>query len=101
MPRSTMARFWLRSWLDLINPKKEGVAVDVVSEITLIINQLVAALEEHETRLRLVETAQVRAELVQMESKIRGISDLDKQAKASKALKNLAELFGISDFSDC
>jgi hypothetical protein len=75
--------------------------VELLAQFGVIVNEVAAALQEHEKRLQLVETEELRAELAQMETKIRCIHDLEKQAQASAALKNLAELFGISDFSDC
>ncbi len=85
----------------MINSKREKLLVDVLAQIGVIVSEVGVALREHEDRLQLVEKAELRAELAQMESKIRGIHDLEKQAQASAALRNLAELFGISDFSDC
>ncbi len=82
-------------------PDQQSIIGEAVVDIGLILNQIATALVEHEKRLHMVETSEVKAELAQMEYKIRGLHDLGKQAQALAALKNLAELFGISDFSDC
>ena len=90
-----------RRYCTVSKPDQQRIIGEAVIDIGLILNQIADALEEHEKRLRMVEISELRAVLAQVECKIRGLHDLDKQAQASEALKNLARLFGIFDFSDC
>jgi hypothetical protein len=79
-------------------PDHQGIVGDVVLDIGLILNHVVTALKDHEKRLALIETSELKAELGEIKSRIDKISDVDKQTKAMTALFRLGDLLGVSDF---
>jgi hypothetical protein len=79
-------------------PDQQGIVGDVVLDIGVILNHVVTALKDHEKRLALVETAELKAELGEIKSRIDRISDVDRQTKAMTALFRLGDLLGVSDF---
>jgi predicted component of type VI protein secretion system len=78
-------------------PDLLGLVQEVVTEIGPILKQIEEVLENHENRLQLTESAELKAELTKLQCRIKGIPNLEKQAQALAALKGLSDLLNAAE----
>jgi hypothetical protein len=83
------------------NQKKHETTIpEIITNIGVLLAQFTEALEDHEKRIQTLETADLRAELQELEEEIQHIPDEKKRAQASTAFAGLCQMLGITNVED-
>ena len=81
-------------------PNQKNLILGIMIDVGQLLNQITAALEDHEKRLQLVETSQLENDLEKLKNQVNQISDQKKRLEAINALKSLYDLLGIPDLEN-